>query len=650
MKVFRILTPFLALLILNMTLSSNLILKTTQNDKKMSKYVCKVTKDIISSKSDTQDVLIGNLAGELWSSTANDIAGCVGSDNAVVFSDFKSFVIKKTLRKAAVIILAELITSIVANHKDSTLWNHNAKIIFLINNLIDAATLSQIVNTLKLFGIQNFVLVYEHKNEVFVLVLDYIKRKVTRHLSTKSFYQDIFYNKLNDLHGYPYRIVACAQLPRVIIENMTIHSALLYFLQAVAKIQNGNLWIRVLNNCKDVIVYWKQRLMDISLNTAVEVYFPSIPKLLTYEEIGYCALVPLPQTNSLFQSIFIEPFDGLTWLFFALTMICSVAVFWMFRGRGAVDSPWLLVYGMFVMFIGQGVHFSRKNRFVLTILLQLIILMIWVLSTAYESIITSFMIQPMYEQRLETFDDLIASEHDIITDETFIDSLNETLALEKLKSRSIETIFEEWGTLKKTMQKSEKIVILECDQIEMMMTLQLPNGNKVSEHYYMLPKKLSSYLVRLEASYFNPFIERLQYYMDLSFQAGLMHIWNVFVSPSKIKKNLFHSSSEPSLLKLEDLTQVFSILIFGYVLSIVVLLFEIFFHDILKKLELTCLARKLRNRVHQMAYKKQKQPKHPKYQKGALYYIIHRRKRVKRLRARKLKVRRIYVQPRFPMD
>lgn len=72
----------------------------------MSKYVCKVTKDIISSKSDTQDVLIGNLAGELWSSTANDIAGCVGSDNAVVFSDFKSFVIKKTLRKAAVIILA----------------------------------------------------------------------------------------------------------------------------------------------------------------------------------------------------------------------------------------------------------------------------------------------------------------------------------------------------------------------------------------------------------------------------------------------------------------------------------------------------------------------------------------------------------------
>ena len=148
----------------------------------------------------------------------------------------------------------------------------------------------------------------------------------------------------------------------------------------------------------------------------------------------------------------------------------------------------------------------------------------------------------------------------------------------------------------------------------------------------------------------NPFLERFQYYMDLTFQAGLMHMWKVLAFENNKMTGTQKSSTEPSYLKLEDLSQVFSILMIGYVLSAALFLIEIFFHDILKKLNLANLARKLRNRVNQMAYKKRKQSKHPKYQKGALYYIIHRRKRVKRLQPKKLKVRRIYVQPRFPVD
>ena len=105
MKISRILAPFLALLIFNSTISTNFILKTSQNDKKLSNYVCKVTKDITRTKSNIQDVLIGNLGGELWTSTVNGIAGCIGSETAVVVSDFKSILTDKTLRKAAVVIL-----------------------------------------------------------------------------------------------------------------------------------------------------------------------------------------------------------------------------------------------------------------------------------------------------------------------------------------------------------------------------------------------------------------------------------------------------------------------------------------------------------------------------------------------------------------
>ena len=105
MKISRFFALILALLILNSPLSTNLILKTSQNDKKLSNYVCKITKDITKTKRDTQDVLIGNLGGEVWSSTVNDIAGCVGSETAVIVNDLTTTVTEKTLRKAAVVIL-----------------------------------------------------------------------------------------------------------------------------------------------------------------------------------------------------------------------------------------------------------------------------------------------------------------------------------------------------------------------------------------------------------------------------------------------------------------------------------------------------------------------------------------------------------------
>jgi len=105
MKISKILAPFLALLLLNSTFSTNFILKASSNDKKLSNYVCKIIKDITKSKSVTQDVLIGNLREKMWSSTINDIAGCVGDGNGVVVSDFKEALTEKTLRKATLMIL-----------------------------------------------------------------------------------------------------------------------------------------------------------------------------------------------------------------------------------------------------------------------------------------------------------------------------------------------------------------------------------------------------------------------------------------------------------------------------------------------------------------------------------------------------------------
>ncbi|CAG9811086.1 unnamed protein product [Chironomus riparius] len=655
MKISKVLSSFLALLILNSTFSTNFILKTSQNEKKLSNYVCKVIKEITKAKNDTQDVLIGNLSGKLWSSTVNDIAGCVGQEAAVVLSDFKMLLKEKTLRKAAVIIIAlssadhKIVNFLVNVHKFSKVSHHMAKFIIIVPKDTKFDQRFKLINSFIAFGFQNVVCVHETANHDIqwetYFSLDNKKSVELNDVGTEL----IFPDKLRNMFGYPYKVYVYSQIPKLIISHGRPLTPLAHFMSAVQKIQNATVLYKVLKHETLLKNVWMDRLMDLTLNTGYK-FYTSEPKLMTYEDSGYCALIPLPSETSYSQLIFIKPFDGLTWLFLALTMACSVTVWWMFQGRGAVDSPRLLVYGMFVMFIGQGVDFSRKNRLVLIILLQLIIVMIWILCNAYEGVITSFMIQPIQEERMLTFDDLVASDYEIITDEVFTRAIRDTGIYKSLMMRLNSSGNQLRDELKTEIPRQHYVFIMNCDIAEIMIDIPTVTGKIVSNFYYLLPEKMFSYLEELEASFFNPYVERLQYFMDLSFQAGLMHIWKVMSPENRFFERFRQSSSEQTYLELKDFVVVFCILMAGCALSLGLFIIEIFFHDIIQKLELANLARNLKNQVHQMAYKKRKQPKHPKYQRGALYYIIHRHKRVKRLKARKLKVRRIYVQPRFPMD
>ncbi|CAG9811082.1 unnamed protein product [Chironomus riparius] len=585
MKINKFFAQFLALLIFNSTVN-------TQIDNKLSSYVCKITKDVTKSNTDTQDVLIVNLAQKMWSSTLNDIAGCVGHDNAVVVSDFNDVIIEKTLRKAAIIVIALGL---------ATQLNLTKRL--------------QIMRQFMLYGFFDVAVVYQNDIGSIKFELFHTLKMGIRVLTEPEQSKLVFPDKLK-MAGLTYKVIAYSQAPRVIVNSKGIASALMYFLDTVVRLQKANYELYIISDLKDIKMHWMNRAFHLCLSNGVimETYEQ---KLLTYEENGDCALVPLPPKVPIFQSIFIEPFDGLTWLFFVLTTGCSVAVWWMFHGRGAVDSAWLLGYGMFVMFIGQGIDFSRKNRLVLAFLLELIIVMVWILCNAYEGVITSFMIQPIQEHRLETFDDLVASDYKIFSDTVFASKISTSEAYKVLMPRlnsSAKDLYDEFFL---ELARKNYVFIISCDQAEVIVNQMLPRENKrVSEFYYLLPKKFLPSLVQLEASYLNPVLDILQYYMDLSFQAGLLYIWELFHyldSPYTFRQEI---SDQFEYLKFEDLTQVFSILVGGYVITTALFLNEVFFHDILGKLKLACLAHKFKNRVHQMAYKKRKQARYPKYQKG----------------------------------
>ncbi|KAL7014251.1 hypothetical protein ACKWTF_015823 [Chironomus riparius] len=80
--------------------------KSLTADQNLPNSICRITYDVTSSKSDTQDILFGNLDSQTWSSTVNDIVKCIDNGAAVVVADLKTIIKNKNFRKASVIILA----------------------------------------------------------------------------------------------------------------------------------------------------------------------------------------------------------------------------------------------------------------------------------------------------------------------------------------------------------------------------------------------------------------------------------------------------------------------------------------------------------------------------------------------------------------
>lgn len=99
---------FLLFLSLLLFAKINARIKILISDQTLPNSICKVTNDIINSKSDTQDILIGNLGGKLWSSMVNNIIKCIDEESAVVVTDFKLKIIEERLWKATVVILVGL--------------------------------------------------------------------------------------------------------------------------------------------------------------------------------------------------------------------------------------------------------------------------------------------------------------------------------------------------------------------------------------------------------------------------------------------------------------------------------------------------------------------------------------------------------------
>lgn len=476
-------------------------------------------------------------------------------------------------------------------HHFSTVWHNMAKIIIIVPTTTAFGSRSLIVSGFKGLGFIDVAVVHEttdgqiRSEFQFNLLLD----NVAIHYNPEKS-SHMFFDKLKNMHGYIYFIPFYEQPPRIQFFPKLKNSSMVFFLEALKKIQNSDFTLYYLKNQLDNQRAFRDRKMVLTLNYGFN-HYASEPRLQTYEQIGYCAMIRHPPKVSYMYIIFVQPFDGLTWMFFTVTVVGSVAIWKLFRGHGAVESPWMFVYGMFVYFIGQGVDFSRRNRLVLTILVQLIILMIFVLSNAYEGVITSFMIQPAHENRLKTLDDFLKSNITFLTHEDFAIRLKDDERFTAIKSRmnfSFLTItFDEF-------KASRMAMVRFCEVLEDERYDVLKSGERVADLFYMLPEKLFTYYIELDASFSNPFLQRFQYYMDLCFQAGLPQIWKVMADKNYLDVPL---AIDSDILVLKDLEVIFYILMAGCGLSGAVLLAEILFYGFIQNLDIREILCRLWNRL-----------------------------------------------------
>ena len=106
MKITKLFIIFSTIFIFNSSLSTNFVLNPSIFDQNLSKSISKIANDATSTTTDTHDILIENLGGNIWSSTINEILKCIDDATAVVVTDLKAQMLSNVLKKAMVIIVA----------------------------------------------------------------------------------------------------------------------------------------------------------------------------------------------------------------------------------------------------------------------------------------------------------------------------------------------------------------------------------------------------------------------------------------------------------------------------------------------------------------------------------------------------------------
>ena len=400
--------------------------------------------------------------------------------------------------------------------------------------------------------------------------------------------ENVFPYKLNDLHGYSYQVLIYNQPPRLIKVGSIIYGIDIYFFIIIAEQQNANIQYRVLSsvqeNFNELFLYTMQNsIVDLTLNTATDFtidnqYFADVN---TYDENGYCAMVPNPPRTS-FLELILTPFDSSTWICMIVSIATCCLLWALFNclGTGNSNSAGYFMFGVIANFIGQSIPF-RSNRIIQVIIWQICIFMTFILGNAYQSLVISLMSESRNGTRLRSFDDLFASNFSSIVDPIFYNFMNSSGDHPWFTKNMMpaSSVFDEMNF--EMLSLNNTALIMRCDGANAFFyekRFQKLNTN-VNEFFYLLPDKMHPFYEKFQVSKNCPFEKFLKHKTLQVFESGIRQYWKSILQYKNTNVDENYIINEKYLLNMEDLYGVFYILIFGLILASITLTIEIFVHD-----------------------------------------------------------------------
>jgi hypothetical protein len=245
--------------------------------------------------------------------------------------------------------------------------------------------------------------------------------------------------------------------------------------------------------------------------------------------------------------------------------------------------------------------------------------MLFILGNAYQGLITSFMIFGDKPVKFNSIDELFASDYKIsataIAYKYLILHVNLLNRIQKITNTR-------FGQANLTdLYTDQTAVIISCDVVK-----SVKRFDDVADNFYIMDQKIFPYYAQLHVGHMSKFLKKWQLLMDWSFEAGLPKIWEIFLRELRtVQKSTPDDENPPDWLELDDIDVAFYALLVGILMGALALVCEIFWHD--------CVDGYLRRRRAIIARRNEK----------SLKEIQERKFRF--LRKRRVKVRRIQVQP-----
>ena len=487
-------------------------------------------------------------------------------------------------------------------------WSNSAKFIFVPAQDYKTTRNTEVFSFFDHIGVTNAVLIYQERNLLKAVISNQFLKKPYA-LKDLSKIDKVFPDKLANLN-YCYKISGCNQLPRLLIVRDELVGVEMMVLETILRKQNAKVcMVKTMLNYKFTELMESLRLMetgeiDFSPNTFYDDSTSSLRyferKINTYDENGYCALIPIPPRLSLL-SFLLAPYDVTSWILLFLSLSISAFVWKLLRRPSpSSDSTLHFLFGIIAFFFGNSIPF-RHNRRMQVVLLQLIIFMTFIMGNAYQSLIISLMSSSRDGVRFKTFDEMFSSDLKFEVDPMFYNIIfksGDPLVNRMKKSRIRQINYQSY-------QGQNYAIIGRCDSFHFEMFHE--TNSNVSRYFYLLPEKKLNFYEKFPLRPFSPFYDYLQSKYDTVFESGIRQFWKDKLKIPKYsedERQIASFKNEEYLLKMVDISGVFYILLFGYAVSIFVFILELSWQSFLRNFFKKIKKRSISKSVKQSAKRK----------------------------------------------